>query len=296
MIHMNAIIFPGQGSQKVGMARALFESSASCRALFAQADEILGYDLGALCFDGPEERLTNTFYAQPALLTVGVAAWNSARENGLTANMTAGHSLGEYAALVAANVLSFQAAMTLVKRRAELMANAPSGTMAAIIGLPDDAINRVLDIAQGSGIVVAANYNSPGQIVVSGEEAAVESAMREAKTCGAKMAVRLPVSGAFHSPLMRAAGAEMKTLIDAAPFQNADFAVYPNTTARATTEADELRSALTKQMTSTVRWTETVRAMIADGATSFYELGAGKVLVGLVKRIDKSVAVESSET
>ncbi|HVF85822.1 MAG TPA: ACP S-malonyltransferase [Abditibacteriaceae bacterium] len=292
---MNAIVFPGQGSQKVGMGHALFESSDACRALFAQANEILGYDLGALCFDGPEERLTNTLHAQPALLTVGVAAWRNAQENGSTAQMAAGHSLGEYAALVAANVLSFQSAMTLVKRRAELMANAPAGTMAAIIGLADEELDRVLESAQSAGTVVAANFNSPGQVVVSGEDAGVEAAMSESKSRGAKMAVRLPVSGAFHSPLMREAGREMAQLIADAPFQNAQFAVYPNTTARATTDANELRAALSTQMTSPVRWTETIRHMIEDGATSFHELGSGKVLAGLIKRIDKSVSTQSAD-
>ncbi len=292
---MNAIVFPGQGSQKVGMGRALFERSESCRALFAQAHEVLGLDLSALCFNGPEETLTNTLHAQPALLTVGVAAWQDAQKNGLSAQMAAGHSLGEYAALVAAEVLSFEAALKLVKRRAELMAQAPRGTMAAIIGLPDSELNRVLEVAQKSGIVVAANYNSPGQIVVSGEEIAVESAMSEAKSSGAKMAVRLPVSGAFHSPLMKNAGDEMAQLIADAPFRNAGFAVYSNTTARATTAAAELRAALTTQMTSAVRWTETVQNMTADGATSFHELGSGKVLAGLIKRIDKSAATQSSD-
>lgn len=293
---MNAIVFPGQGSQKVGMGRALFESSESCRDLFAQASEILGYDLSATCFNGPEEKLTNTLRAQPALLTVGVAAWQNARDLGLMAQMAAGHSLGEYAALVAANVLSFQTAMTLVKRRAELMANAPQGTMAAIIGLADEELDRVLESAQSAGTVVAANFNSPGQIVVSGEEAGVEAAMNEAKSRGAKMAVRLPVSGAFHSPLMREASDEMAALIADAAFQNADFAVYPNTTAQATTDANELRAALINQMTSPVRWTETVRRMIEDGATQFHELGSGKVLAGLIKRIDKSVSTQSSES
>lgn len=292
---MNAIVFPGQGSQKVGMGRALFGSSDACRALFAQANEILGYDLGELCFNGPEESLTNTLHAQPALLAVGVAAWQNARENGLTAQMAAGHSLGEYTALVAADVLSFQSAMTLVKRRAELMSQAPLGTMAAIIGLADENLNRVLESAQKSGIVVAANFNSPGQVVVSGEESAVEAAMSEAKAGGAKMAVRLPVSGAFHSPLMREAGEEMSQLIADAPFQNASFAVYPNTTARATMDARELQAALSTQMTSAVRWTETIRNMIGDGATQFHELGSGKVLAGLIKRIDKSVTTQSSE-
>ncbi len=292
---MNAILFPGQGSQKVGMGARLLQS-ADGRALFDDASEILGYDLGELCANGPEEKLTNTLYAQPALLAVGVAAWQQARAEGLTAQMAAGHSLGEYAALVAAEALGFTEAMKLVKRRAELMSEAPRGTMAAIIGLPDENLDRVLEVAGESGLVVAANYNSPGQVVVSGEESGVQSAMTAAKEQGAKMAVRLPVSGAFHSPLMRAAGEEMRELIASAPFANAEIAVYCNTTARAATDKDDLRAALSEQMTSAVRWTETIQSMIADGATAFHELGSGKVLSGLMKRIDKNVAAQSSES
>jgi [acyl-carrier-protein] S-malonyltransferase len=289
---MNAFLFPGQGSQKVGMGRALSEN-ARVAELFERANAVLGYDLATLCFDGPDEKLTNTLYAQPALLTVDVAASYVAKQRGLEANMTAGHSLGEYAALVAAGALEFEDALRLVKRRAELMSEAPKGTMAALIGLADEAVPQVLETASAEGLVVAANWNSPGQVVVSGDENGVEAAMRIAKENGAKMAVPLPVSGAFHSPLMRAAGDEMSTLIADAPFQNAQIPVYQNTTAKPATDASELKAALQGQMTGAVRWTETVRAMINDGATQFYELGPGKVLAGLNKRIDKSVAVEA---
>ena len=292
---MKAIVFPGQGSQKIGMGAQLVESESG-RAIFDSSSEILDYDLGELCLNGPEEKLTNTLYAQPALLAVGVAAWEKVRAEGTQAQMTAGHSLGEYAALVAARAIDFADAMRLVKRRAELMANAPAGTMAAMIGLPEDLLDRVLEVANESGIVVAANYNSPGQIVVSGETTGVLAAMNEAKAQGAKKVVQLAVSGAFHSPLMREAGDEMRDLISAAPFQNAQFPVYSNTTARAATNADELRAALSEQMTSAVRWIETVQNMAADGATEFYELGSGKVLAGLIKRISKDVTTQSSES
>ena len=292
---MNAIVFPGQGSQKIGMGAQLLES-ASGRAIFETSNEILGYDLAEICLNGPEEKLTNTLYAQPALLAAGVAAWEKARADGTQAQMTAGHSLGEYAALVAARALEFADAMRLVKRRAELMANAPAGTMAAIIGLPDELLDRVLEVANESGIVVAANFNSSGQIVVSGEESGVLAAMNEAKEQGAKKVVQLAVSGAFHSPLMREAGEEMRELIASAPFQNAQFPVYSNTTARAATDANALRAALSEQMTSAVRWTESIQNMVADGATEFYELGSGRVLAGLIKRIDKNVPTQSSES
>jgi [acyl-carrier-protein] S-malonyltransferase len=229
------------------------------------------------------------------LLTVDLVAHEAALAKDITAQMVAGHSLGEYAALVAAGALEFEDALRLVQRRAQLMAAAPAGKMAAIIGLPDAELDRVLEEAQSEGLVVAANFNSPGQVVVSGAAGGVEAAMQSAKAHGAKMAVALPVSGAFHSPLMRAAGDEMSQLIDAAPFRTARIPVYQNTTAQAATSPDELKAALKGQMTGPVRWTETAQNMIGDGATHFYELGPGKVLAGLIKRIDKSVTVESSE-
>jgi [acyl-carrier-protein] S-malonyltransferase len=292
---MNAWVFPGQGSQKVGMGRAWSEMHGSARELFAKANEVLGYDLAQLCFEGPAEKLTDTLYAQPALLTTGVIAWEIARDRGLAADMTAGHSLGEYAALVAAGALDFEAALRLVKRRAELMAQAPAGTMAALIGLADEKLEDVLKVGGHSGMVVGANFNSPGQIVISGEEAAVEAAMRAAKEQGAKMARRLAVSGAFHSPLMTDAGAEMAELIAAAPFRDAAIPVYQNTTARGTTAATDLQAALREQMTNPVRWTESVQAMVAAGATQFYELGPGKVLCGLIGRIDSTTSCECAE-
>jgi [acyl-carrier-protein] S-malonyltransferase len=292
---MKAFVFPGQGSQKVGMGQSLHDERAAARDLFNRASTVLGYDLARLCFEGPEEKLTDTLHAQPALLTVDLVAHEVALSKNVKAQMVAGHSLGEYAALVAAGALEFEDALRLVQRRAQLMAAAPAGKMAAIIGLPDAELDRVLEEAQSEGLVVAANFNSPGQVVVSGAAGGVEAAMQAAKAHGAKMAVGLPVSGAFHSPLLREAGEEMSQLIDAAPFRSARIAVYQNTTAQAATSSDELKAALKRQMTGPVCWTETVQNMIGAGATHFYELGPGKVLAGLIKRIDKSVAVESSE-
>lgn len=290
---MNAFIFPGQGSQKVGMGHALYESSDSARELFGRANDILGYDLARLCFEGPGEELTATRHAQPALLTVGALCYQAALARGLSGQMLAGHSLGEYTALVAGSVLDFEDALRLVQRRAILMAAAPPGAMAALVGLPDERLEAVLQAAGEVGAVIAANDNAPGQVVVSGTPEAVAAAMQEAKARGAKMAVKLPVSGAFHSPLMREAGAEMAELIAATPFRTAAVPIYQNTTARPATAAADLKAALQAQMTGRVRWTETMRAMIGDGATQFYELGPGTVLTGLLKRIDKSVAFES---
>ena len=287
-----AILFPGQGSQIVGMGRELSESFGGAGAIWQTANDVLGYDLKMLCFDGPDDELKNTLHAQPALLTVGVLHFE-AHKSEFQAAMTAGHSLGEYTALVAAGALSFEAALRLVKRRAELMARAPEGAMAALIGLADDKLAGVLQSASAAGEIVAANYNSPGQVVVSGAPAAIELAMSEAKAQGAKMAVKLPVSGAFHSPLMREAGAEMSELIDAAPFAEARIPVYQNTTASGARDAATAKAALKGQMTGPVRWSETIANMIGAGADEFIELGPGKVLTGLVKRIDKSVVTRN---
>ncbi len=287
-----AILFPGQGSQSVGMGREISASFGGAEAIWQTANDILGYDLRALCFDGPDDELKNTLHAQPALLTVGVLHFE-AHQSEFEATMTAGHSLGEYTALVAAGALSFEAALKLVKRRAELMARAPSGAMAALIGLADEKLADVLQSAREGGEIVAANYNSPGQVVVSGAPDAIDLAMQEAKNQGAKMAVKLPVSGAFHSPLMREAGAEMSELIDAAPFDEAQIPVFQNTTASGARDAATLKAALKGQMTGPVRWSETIARMIENGADEFIELGPGKVLTGLVKRIDKSVVARN---
>lgn len=287
-----AILFPGQGSQSVGMGREVSTSFSGADTIWQTANDILRYDLKSLCFDGPDDDLKNTLHAQPALLTVGILHFE-AHKSEFDAAMTAGHSLGEYSALVAAGALSFEEALKLVKRRAELMSQAPAGAMAALIGLADDKLEGVLKRASESGEIVAANYNSPGQVVVSGAPAAIELAMSEAKSQGAKMAVKLPVSGAFHSPLMRDAGAEMSELINAAPFKDAQISIFQNTTASGTTDAATAKAALKGQMTGPVRWSETIVNMIEVGAGEFIELGPGKVLTGLVKRIDKTVEVKN---
>lgn len=293
---MNVFLFPGQGSQKIGMGQTMCAAFPEGAEYFERANTVLDYDLRSLCWNGPEETLTNTLHAQPALLTVGVIGFALAQSRGLEAQMTAGHSLGEYSALVAAGALEFEAALQLVARRAELMSYAQNGAMAAIIGLEDDAVKSLVEEVREGRVLVAANFNAPGQVVVSGEPEAIEDILKVAKPRGAKMALKLPVSGAFHSPLMQHAGEELKTLIEAAPIQEAKIPIYQNTTAAPTTSPQEIKAALIPQMTSAVRWTETVQAMIGAGATQFYELGAGNVLTGLLKRIDKTVPCETSDS
>ena len=298
---MNAFLFPGQGSQKIGMGQAACAAFPEGAEYFERANEVLQYDLKSLCWNGPEETLTNTLHAQPALLTVGVLGFAWAASRGLKAEMTAGHSLGEYSALVAAGALEFEEALRLVARRAELMSYAQpnsetAGAMAAIIGLEDDAVKSLVEEVRENRVLVAANFNAPGQVVVSGAADAIEDILRIAKPRGAKMALKLPVSGAFHSPLMQHAGEELSTLIEAAPIKEAQIPIYQNTSAAPATSPQEIKAALIPQMTSAVRWTETIQAMIQNGATQFYELGSGNVLTGLLKRIDKSVACETSDS
>lgn len=293
---MNAFIFPGQGSQKVGMGQEVCTAFSDGAEYFDRANAVLGYDLRKLCWNGPAEELTNTLHAQPALLTVGVLSLAYALERGLKPQMTAGHSLGEYSALVAAGVLEFEDALKLVQRRAQLMNEAKSGAMAAIIGLGDEAAEAFVDEVRGARVLVAANFNAPGQVVISGDVEAIDEAMSHARPRGAKMAVKLPVSGAFHSPLMDDAGREMQELIDAAPFRDAQIPVFQNTTAKPATSGEELKAALIPQMTSPVRWTQSMQNIITAGATQFYELGPGNVLTGLLKRIDKNVACETSDS
>ena len=289
-----AFVFPGQGSQKTGMGQEVSEQVGAANAVWSLANAVLGFDLQTICFDGSPETLQNTLYAQPALLTVGFLHFLRACEEGREFDMVAGHSLGEYTALVAAGALEFENALRLVKRRAELMSQAPQGAMAALIGLGDDKLDSVLNSASEQGSVVAANFNSPGQVVVSGEPNAVEAVMKIAKEQGAKIAVRLPVSGAFHSPLMKDAGQEMASLIEDAPFRNARVPVYPNTSAKATMNSTELKAALIPQMTGAVLWSQSVENMVQDGARQFVELGPGNVLTGLIKRINKTVETENA--
>lgn len=282
-----AFIFPGQGSQVVGMGKELVERSAAARAVFDQANTVLGFDLAALCFDGPEDALTATQNAQPAILTTSIALLHALREAGATLEPTlvAGHSLGEYSALVAAGALDFAAALRLVRRRGELMAAANDGTMAAIMGLDLEPLAAICESIREHGPCVIANQNAPGQLVISGATAAVQAAMEQAKAYGAKRAIQLNVSAAFHSPLMSAAATDLAAAIAQTTFNDARIPVVANTSAQPIQTAAEIRRELVEQVTAPVRWIGSIETMVQHGITSVVEIGPGSVLTGLVKRI-----------
>jgi [acyl-carrier-protein] S-malonyltransferase len=274
-----AHIFPGQGSQFPGMAKELY---ATHKDLMERANDILGFRITDIMFDGSSDDLKATRVTQPAIYIHSVLL---ALDQVQKADMTAGHSLGEFSALAAAGAVSFEDGLRLVAVRARAMQRCcekQPGAMAAVIGLPDEVIEEVCAGIPG---VVPANYNSPGQVVISGEEAAVDAACEALKAAGARRALRLPVSGAFHSPLMEPAREELARAIEATPFQAPNCPVYQNVTAAPTTDPEEIKANLLKQLTSPVKWTSSVQHMLRDGATHFVELGPGAVLQGLVKRI-----------
>ena len=300
-----AFIFPGQGSQFVGMGKELAHSSAAARATFAEADEYLGFKLSQLCWEGPEADLTDTLNAQPALLTCSVAALRALQERlgEHPPALMAGHSLGEISALVAAGALEFEDGIALVRRRGEVMKaagqRAPGG-MAAILALDASVLAEVCAeaAAQTGGVVQVANDNCPGQVVISGDLAALEKAIELAKARGAKRAMKLPVSIAAHSPLMQSAVEDFQRVVDAMPFIAPVPAVVGNVQATPLSDPNEIRIELPAQLTSPVRWTETMRYMLAQGLTTFVELGSKDVLTTMLKRIDanaRGVAVGTPE-
>lgn len=284
-----AFIFPGQGAQKVGMGRALAERFPEARATFEEADRALGAPLSELCWNGPAEELKKSHNTQPALLTHGVAAWRLVRAAGLEPSWTAGHSLGEYTACVAAGAIAFEDAVRLVRRRGELMYQAGlerPGTMAAILGLDRAAVEAACEAAAEAGVVRAANLNAPGQIVVSGEPAAVERACAIARERGARRTIPLEVSGAFHSPLMASAARGLEEALDGVTIRDAACPVIANVSGRPVRRAGEIRAALAAQLLGAVSWEESMRWLITQGA-AFLELGTGAVLRGLLRTIDR---------
>jgi [acyl-carrier-protein] S-malonyltransferase len=285
---MKAYVFPGQGAQFTGMGKDLYESSTLAKELFEKANDILGFRITDVMFEGTTEQLKETNVTQPAVFLHSVILAKTI-EN-FKPEMVAGHSLGEFSALVANGALSFEDGLKLVSQRAQAMQKAceikPS-TMAAVLGLDDKMVEDVC--ASIDGIVVAANYNCPGQLVISGEFSAVEKACEAMKEAGAKRALLLPVGGAFHSPMMEPAREELAAAIEATTFSKPSCPVYQNVTASAVSDPNEIKRNLIIQLTAPVKWTQSVQQMIADGATSFTEVGPGKVLVGLVNKIDREV-------
>ncbi len=287
-----AILFPGQGSQYVGMGSDWYEADAEARAMFDAANDILGFDLRKICFEGPEQELRQTKNTQPAIFVHGAIVAKAV--NNLDAQAAAGHSLGEYTALVAAGAIRFEDGLRAVRLRGELMQQAGEmrkGTMAAIVGLSVSDIENVCREASSAGVVQPANFNSPGQIVVSGEVEGVRKAMELAKQRGAKLAKELVVSGAFHSPLMESAKDGLKNALASMLIRDAEIPVYANVTAEPVREASAIRDLLFRQLTCPVRWEQTITGMARDGIMAFCELGPGKVLQGLVKRTQSDVRV-----
>ena len=286
-----AYVFPGQGAQFSGMGKELFKTSKEARARFEEADEVLGFALSKIMFEGTADELKATRVTQPAVFLHSMAAVAAAEA--FTPDMTAGHSLGELSALVAAGSLNFSNGLRLVSKRAEAMqkaCEAEPSTMAAVLGLADEKVEEIC--AETEGVVVAANYNCPGQLVISGSVPAVEAAAAKLKEAGARRALILPVGGAFHSPLMQPAAAELKAAIEATEFHAPVCPVYQNVTAEASTDPQTIQKLLIEQLTAPVRWTQSVQKMVEDGASSFTELGPGKVLQGLIRKIHPEAQIE----
>ncbi len=293
-----AFVFPGQGAQAVGMGKALAEAFPEAREVFATADRVLGFGLSEVCWNGPAEALKKSVNTQPALLAHSVAAWRLLDAAGVVPDYVAGHSLGEYSACVAAGALSFEDALVLTRRRGELMYEAGlarPGAMAAVLGLSAADVEAACADAASAGIVGAANLNAPGQVVISGEPAAVDRACENAKARGAKRAIKLEVSGAFHSPLMAPAAAGLQAALASVTLHDARCPVISNAWARPVQQAGEIRQALEEQLLASVRWEESMRWLRTAGVEGFVELGTGKVLRGLLRTIDAAAATWNIE-
>lgn len=285
-----AFVFPGQGSQYVGMAKDIFDNSVEAREMIKTADDILGVNLSYIMFNGPEDELKQTQYTQPAIFLHSVILGSIIRT--LDADAAAGHSLGEYSAYVASGTIQFHEAIKLVRARGAAMQEAGDqnkGTMAAVVGLEPEKVEMLCAEASSEGVVQCANFNSPGQIVISGSLNGVKKAMELCKSVGAKIVKELVVSAAFHSPLMKSAKEKLKSALETTNFYNSKIPVYTNVTAKPVNTIEEMKGLLFEQITSPVKWDETIRNMINDGIEEFYEIGPGNVLQGLVKRINPDV-------
>lgn len=292
---MKAYVFPGQGAQFVGMGKDLYDNNEEARAMFEKANEVLGFRITDLMFNGTEDDLKQTKVTQPAIFLHSVILAKSLGDD-FKPDMVAGHSLGEFSALVAAGALSFEEGLKLVSARAHAMQKAcemRESTMAAVLALPDEKVEELC--AEIDDIVAPANYNCPGQVVISGTVEGIEEACEKMKAAGAKRAMRLKVGGAFHSPLMQPAQEELSTAIEEAKFQTPVCPIYQNVDGKPHTDPEEIKANLIKQLTAPVRWTYDVQAMIADGATEFVELGPGAVLQGLVKKINREMEVSGMQ-
>lgn len=303
MMNKIAFIFPGQGSQEIGMGQALVEAYPAARQIVTQADDILGFPLSELCFNGPEVELNDTINTQIAIFVTSIATWEAMKAAGYTVKPAylAGHSLGEYTAYVVANVLSFEAAARLVRERGRLMKKAGElnpGGMAAIIKLPDETVSDICQqaMSEGHGPVQVANYNAPEQVVVSGDEAAVERCMTLAKEAGARKVVKLPVSVAPHSALMGVIADEFQQLINDTSLNLPEIPIVANITARPLESLADIRTEMAQQLTASVRWTDSVRYMLQQDVTEFVEIGPKKVLSSLVRRVEKRVQVQTVQT
>jgi len=295
-----AFVFPGQGSQYVGMGKALYDASETARRVFRRADEILGFGLTRMCFEGPEQELNDTINAQPAILTVSVACLNAMRERWhalgqvVAPRYVAGHSLGEFTALVAADVIDFESALVLVRERGRLMKENGSerpGGMLAVLGLDREVVEGVVADAAVMGVITLANANSPGQIVLSGESAALDRAAELARARGAARVVRLPISIASHSPLMARAAAQFGEIVARLPLRQPRIPVVANITGQILTSADDIRKELADHILKPVQWTSSVVEMLARGSAEFLEIGPGQVLSGLIRRISQEAHV-----
>ena len=293
----NAFVFPGQGSQFVGMGKNLYETNATAKEMFEKVNEIVGFRISDIMFTGTDEQLKQTNVTQPAIFIHSVVAYlTMPAENTVAPDMVAGHSLGEFSALVANKTLSFEDALRLVSVRAKAMQAAceiQASTMAAVLALADEKVEEVCaQVQKETGeVVVPANYNCPGQLVISGSIKGIEVACEQMKAAGAKRALVLPVGGAFHSPLMNPAKIELAAAIEATTFNTPICPVYQNVVATAVTDPAQIKQNLIAQLTGAVKWTQTVQAMVADGATHFTEVGPGKVLQGLVQKVFKEAVV-----